>query len=126
MGNGDFGRRVADRSEDQKENATGLCRWPRKKNHEEQCDGGAHADQGEEEQDQPQKNVGGAQFRDRFLLQTLVLRLSEEALADPVRQEFTCAQSLFAGCAVESHAGLPKRRAIWTSATSIATAVKTK
>ena len=90
------------------------------------ADGGAHDDQGEEEQDQPQENVGGAQFRDRFLLQTLVLLLGEEALADPVRQEFAGAQSLFAGCAVESHAGLPKRRAIWTSATSIATAVTTK
>ncbi len=57
---------------------------------------------------------------------TLVLRLGEEALAGPVRQEFAGAQSLFAGCAVESHAGLPKRRAIWTSTTSMATPVTTK
>jgi hypothetical protein len=41
----------------------------RKKNLEEQRDGGAHADQGEEEQDQPQENVGGAEIRDRFLFQ---------------------------------------------------------
>ncbi len=87
---------------------------------------GAYADQGEEEQDQPQKNVGGAQLRDRFLLQTLVLLLSDEALAGPVRQEFAGAQSLFARCSVESHAGLPKRRAICTSATTMATAVMTK
>ena len=60
--------------------------------------GGAHDDQGEEEQDQPQENVGGAQLGDRFLFQTLVLLLGEEALAGPVLQEFAGAQSLFAGC----------------------------
>ncbi len=54
--------------------------------------------------------------RDGFLLQNLVLRLGEEALAGPFRQEFAGAQSLFTGCAVDSHAGLPKRRPIWTSA----------
>ncbi len=67
-----------------------------------------------------------AQIGDRFLLQTLALLLGEEALAGPVLQEFARAQSLFAGCAVDSHAGLPKRRAIWTSTTSMAMAVMTK
>ena len=43
-----------------------------------------------------------------------------------IGQEFAGAQSLFAGCAVKSHSCLPKRRAIWTSSTSIATAVMTK
>ena len=101
LGNGEFGGRIADGSEDQQENAGGLLRWPRKKNHEEQRGGGAYDDQGEEEQDQPQENVGGAELRDGFLFHTLVLRLGEEAFAGPVLQEFAGAQSLFAGCAVE-------------------------
>src|SRR5579863_2367158 len=67
MRNGDFGGRVADGSENQEENADGLLRRPRKKNRKEQPGGGAYADQGEEEQDQPQENVGGAEIRDRFL-----------------------------------------------------------
>ena len=33
------------------------------------ADGGAHDDQGEEEQDQPQENVGGAEITDGFLFQ---------------------------------------------------------
>src|SRR6266852_1933870 len=122
--NGGFGSRVADGSEDQKNNTGGLLRWPQ--NHVEQAGGCTHNDQGEDEQDQPQENVGGAQIRDGFLFQKLVLRLGEEALADPVRQEFAGAQSLFAGRTVESHAGLPKRRPIWTSTTSIATPLTTK
>ena len=126
MGNGDFGSRVADDSEDQEEKAGGLLRWPRKKNHEEQCGSGTHADQREKEQDQPQENVGGAEIRDGFLFQKLVLCLGEEALAGPILQEFAGAQSLFAGGAVDSHAGLPKRRPIQTSATSIATPLTTK
>src|ERR1019366_1519282 len=124
LGNGGFGTRVADGSEDQEENAGGLLRWPR--NHVEQAGGGPHADQREEEQDQPQENVGGAKLRDGFLFQKLVQRLGEEALADPVLQELAGAQSLFAGCTVDSHADLPKRRPIWTSTTSIATPLTTK
>src|SRR5262249_15359714 len=96
LGNGEFGGDIADGSENQEENAGDLLRWPRKKNSEEECGSGAHADQGEEEQDQPQKDAGGAQLGDRFLLQTLVLPLGEEALAGPVRQEFAGAQSFFA------------------------------
>ena len=75
-------------------------------------DGGGHNDQGEEEQDQPQKDVGGAQVTNRFLLQSLVLRLCEDALARPVLQECAGAQRLFARFAVEPHPALPKRRAI--------------
>ena len=108
LGNGDFGGRVGDGSEDQQENAGGLLRWPRRKNHEEQRRGGAHNDQGKEEQDEPQENVGGAELTDGFLFQTLVLLLGEEALAGPVLQQFAGAQSLFAGCTVESHACPPE------------------
>ena len=126
MGNGDFGGRVAGRSEDEEDHTGGLPRGVREKNREEKPGGGAHNDQGEEEQDQPQENVGSAQFGKRFLLQKLVLRLGEEAFASPVCQKFAGAQSFFAGCAVDPHACLPKRRPIWTSTTSIAIPVTTK
>src|ERR1017187_10169204 len=74
LGNGDFGSGVADGSEDQEENAGGLLRWMRKKNHEEQAGGGTHDDQCEQEQDHPQEYVGGAELRDGFFFQKLVLR----------------------------------------------------
>src|SRR4029077_20258740 len=68
-GNGDFGSRVADRSEDQEEYADGLIRWPRKKDHDEHGGGSTYTDKGEEEQAQPQENIGGAELRDGFLFQ---------------------------------------------------------
>ena len=126
LGNGEFGGRIGDGSEDQQENAGGLRRRSREKNHEEQRDGGAHDDQGEEEQDEPQENVGAAELTDGFLFHALVLRFGEETFAGPVLQQIAGAQSFFAGCAVGSHASLPKRRAIWTSITSMATPVTTK
>ena len=97
-----------------------------RKNHEEQRDGGAHDDQGKEEQDKPQENVGAAELTDGFLFHALVLRFGEETFAGPVLQQIAGAQSFFAGCAVGSHTSLPKRRAIWTSMTSMATPVTTK
>lgn len=39
---------------------------------------------------------------------------------------FADAQGFFAGCAVGSHTSLPKRRAIWTDMTSMATPVNKK
>src|ERR1700722_3904950 len=79
LGNGAFGGRVADHSEDKEENAGGLLRGMREKNNEEEPGRSPHNDQGEEEQDQPQVNVGGTEVRNRFLFQKLVLRLGQEA-----------------------------------------------
>ena len=98
----------------------------REKSHEEQRDGGAHDDQGKEEQDKPQENVGAAEIADGFLFHALVLRFGEKTFAGPVLQQIAGAQSFFAGCAVGSHASLPNRRAIRTSMTSMAMPVKTK
>ncbi len=66
LGSGNLGGRIAEGGEDQEENAGGLLRWPRKKDLEEQRDRGAHDDQGEEEQDQPQENVGACADRRPF------------------------------------------------------------
>ena len=43
---------------------------------------------GEEEQDQPQENIGCAEIRDGILFQNVVLRLADQALAEPVLQQF--------------------------------------
>src|SRR5580693_4900455 len=123
---GDFSCRVADWSADQEENAGGLLRWRRKQYLQEQSGSGACADQGEQEQDYPQENVGGAKIRDGFFFQKFVLILGEEALAGPVFQERAGAQGFFTGCAVDSQAFLPKRRPIWIRSTSIATPLTTK
>jgi hypothetical protein len=68
----------------------------RNKNREKQPDCGTRYDQCEEEQDESKKDVGGAQVRDCFLFQKLVLLLAEEPVAGPVLQESAGTQSLFA------------------------------
>ena len=89
-------------------------------------DCGGYADHGEEEKYQPQKDIGDAQAGDRVLFKALVLLLAEGTVGGPLRQEIAGTQGLFARFRVDSHAGLPKRRAIWTSITIIAIAVSTK
>ena len=59
----------------------------REKNHEEQRNRGAHDDQGKEEQDDPQENVGAAEIADGFLFHALVLRFGEKTFAGPVLQQ---------------------------------------
>src|SRR5581483_6009527 len=110
LGSGRFGGGIAAGSQDEQKNSSRFIRWPR--NNEEQSDRRAHTDQREQKQDQTQKDVGGTQVGYGFLLEALVLRLGDVALLSPVRQEFASAESFFAGCRVESHADLPKRRAI--------------
>src|SRR5579862_5985474 len=124
--NSDFGSRVAHAREDQKNNAGSFLRRVRKKNHGEQPGRGAHDNQREEKQDEPQENIGGSQLRNRFLFEKLVLLFSEVALAGPVLQQLVGTQSFFAGCTVDPHACLAKRRPIRTSITSIAIPVTTK
>ena len=68
----------------------------REKNPEEQRHGGADHDQGEEEQDDPQENVGAAEIADGLLFHALVLRFSEKAFAGPVFQQVAGEESFFA------------------------------
>src|SRR5437764_11305298 len=98
----------------------------REKNHEEQRKSGAYDDQGKEEQVEPQKDVGAAKFTDGFLFHALILRFGEKTFTGPILQQIAGAQSFLAECAVGPHTSLPKRRAIWTSITSMAAPVTTK
>jgi hypothetical protein len=121
-----FGHRVEDHSQNQKEDACLVIAGVGKEHHEEKSAGRAHDDQGEDEQDDPQEDVRGPELADRFLLHPLILIRAEEAFAGPVLQELLGALRFFARRTVDLHVCLPKRRAIETSAMSIAMPVTTK
>ena len=104
---------IGDGGEDQQENAGGFTARPREKNHEEQRDAAPPTMIRVK-----RNNTSRRKMLVRRRSQTVSCSIrwycscGEKTFAGPVLQQIAGAQSFFAGCAVGSHASLPKRRAI--------------
>ena len=127
LGNGEFGGRIAR----WQRRSAGKCRWFASDGRERKTTKNSAAAaptmiRVKRNKTSRRKMLVRRSSADGFLFHALVLRFGEETFAGPVLQQIAGAQSFFAGCAVGSHASLPKRRAIWTSITSMATPVTTK